>query len=99
MIPDKRNSSRHELTTRALTALEGQPRQPRFRGGIAFEIGPAVPLEIVELTDAAQFQVLPGRPADDRRMFLATLLQQTLAPGQVIKRNCRVNVMGVVVHD
>ena len=82
-----------------LAALEGQPGQRRFRGGIAFEIGPAVPLEIVELADAAQFQVLPGRPPDDCRMLLTTLLQQALALGQVIKRNPRVYVMGGMVHD
>ena len=92
-----RQSRRRRLEL--LPALESQAGQSGFRGGFAFEIGPAMPLEIVELADPAQFQILPGRPADDRRMFLATLFQQTLALGEVIKRNCRVDVMGGVVHD
>src|SRR4051812_20459019 len=58
-----------------------------------------MPLEIVELAGPAQIQVLPGRPANDRGMFLAILFQQALALGEVIKRNCRVNVMSGVVHD
>ena len=70
-----------------LSGFESQHGQSRFGSGIAFEIGPAMPLEIVELADAAQFQILPGRPADDHGMLLATLLEEALALRKVIKGN------------